>query len=125
MRNALLALGAIIALSSAAVAPTAEACDGAKTAAVDTNAKAADAANLASANFAVDGMSCAVSCPVQIKTALTNLTGVSNVLVNFDEKTINVRYTASEVTPDQMVEAITKLGYKAAAVKEDTEKASS
>ena len=115
MRNALLVAGALVALSASFAAP-AFACDGEK-AEGHTAAKASDNANLASASFTVDGMSCAVSCPVAIKTALTGLSGVSDVTVNFDTKKVEVHYTASEVTPEQMVEAITKLGYKAEAIK--------
>ena len=120
MRTALFALGAAFALVST---PAAFACDGAKTASNAPAAKMSSDANLAFASFTVDGMSCAVSCPVQIKTALTGLDGVSDVAVNFETKEIQVKFAASEVTPDQMVEAISKLGYKA--VQQNSEDAQS
>lgn len=125
----LLAAFALVSLLST---PVALACDGEKTSSAPTYLAKEDP-SLASASFKVDGMSCGVSCPVAIKTALTGLTGVSEVAVNFETKMVDVRYIASEVTTSQMVEAITKLGYKAESVQPqpakpaatDTKKASS
>ena len=118
MKALMIALGT--ALSLVAVSP-ALACDGAKTA--DASEMKADS-SMKMASFSVDGMSCAVSCPVQIKTALAGLSGVNQVAVDFDTKSVKVQYTEAEVTKDQMIEAITKLGYKAAEVVEEKAAAS-
>lgn len=104
------ALCAVAVLSAATFSPVL-ACEG-KTASAAQPANA-DAASLAKAEFTVDGMSCAVACPAQIKTALAAVKGVSQVDVNFDTKTVKVSFSAKDVSTKQLAETINKLGYKA------------
>lgn len=103
-------LCAVVVLSAATFSPVL-ACEG-KTAAAAPMDKTAGA-SLARAEFTVDGMSCAVACPAQIKTALAAVKGVSTVDVNFDTKTVSVSYSAKDVNTRQLAETINKLGYKA------------
>jgi copper chaperone CopZ len=60
----------------------------------------------------VEGMTCA-SCAVAVRTALKNLDGVRDARVSVEEKRAVVDYDAAKVTPQQMVEAVNRLGYQA------------
>lgn len=94
------ALGAALALSACS----------------STNASAqAPAEKTASAQtvtLTVEGMTCA-SCSVAVRTALKKLDGVKDAKVSTSEKRAVVEYEAAKVTPQQMVDAVNKLGYRA------------
>ena len=60
----------------------------------------------------VEGMTCA-SCSVAVRTALRRLEGVQDARVSVEEKRAVVDYDAARVTPQRMVEAINRLGYRA------------
>lgn len=60
----------------------------------------------------VDGMTCA-SCSVTVRVTLERLDGVKSAAVSFEEKRARVTYDSSKVTPKQMIEAVSKAGYKA------------
>lgn len=60
----------------------------------------------------IDGMTCA-SCSVAVRTALRRLEGVRRAEVNVEEKRARVTYEPQRVTPEQMVQAIERLGYRA------------
>lgn len=60
--------------------------------------------------FKVEGMSCA-HCENRIKKAITNLTGVSNVVVSLDDKTVTVDSNPSLISEIQIRETIEHAGY--------------
>jgi copper chaperone CopZ len=62
--------------------------------------------------IAVEGMTCA-SCSVAVRTALKHLDSVRDARVSVEEKRAVVDYEPAKVTPEKMVEAINKLGYRA------------
>ena len=65
------------------------------------------------AAFEVSGWTCG-SCAAATRIALKKLGGVEDVRTDADKKEALVTYDDSKVTPDRMVQAIAKLGYKAA-----------
>src|SRR5262249_50972300 len=65
------------------------------------------------AAFEVDGWTCG-SCAAATRIALKKLDGVEEVKTDADKKEALVTYDDSKVTTDRMVQAIAKLGYKAA-----------
>jgi copper chaperone CopZ len=62
--------------------------------------------------IAVEGMSC-TSCASGIKAMLKRTTGVISAEVSFEKREANVEYDSENTTREKIVEAITKLGYKA------------
>ena len=65
------------------------------------------------AAFEVNGWTCG-SCAAATRIALKKLDGVEDVKTDSDKKEAHVTYDDSKVTTDRMIEAIAKLGYKAA-----------
>ena len=70
------------------------------------------AANLRTAVFRVDQMTCA-TCPITVKAAMAGVNGVASVEVDFDAKTATVRFDPAIVAPVQIAEASTNAGYPA------------
>ncbi len=70
------------------------------------------ASGLASVTFHVEGMTCP-SCKVAVKTAIIRLPGVTDAKVDVAKKSATVEYDASKVSPQQMAEAVNRLGYEA------------
>ena len=62
----------------------------------------------------VTGMSC-VSCAAHIKRAVQRLNGVSSVEVSLADRTMEVTYNPSVVTPQQIAATVNALGYRAGA----------
>ena len=60
--------------------------------------------------FKVEGMTCA-HCQNRIKKAITNLTGVSNVVVNLEDKTVIIDSNPSLISELQLRETIEHAGY--------------
>lgn len=60
--------------------------------------------------FPVLEMSCAV-CAASVESIVRELKGVREAAVNFAAGTLNVEYDSSEVTPQQMREAVQAIGY--------------
>jgi copper chaperone CopZ len=60
----------------------------------------------------VEGMSC-VACAASVKKALKSLDGVASVQVSLEKRAATVTYAAGQVSPELMVGAINKLGYRA------------
>jgi copper chaperone CopZ len=60
----------------------------------------------------VEGMTCS-SCSVAVRTALKRLDGVRDARVSVEEKRAVVDYEPTKVTPQQMVDAVNRLGYRA------------
>lgn len=77
----------------------------------DEDALVAPAAGTQKLVISVDGMTCA-SCVAAVKRTVTSLDGVRSVEVSLEQKRATVRYEENTVKPEQIREAITKLGYK-------------
>src|SRR5438128_10274267 len=60
----------------------------------------------------VEGMSC-VSCAATVKKTLQTIAGVAEVEVSLEHRTARIRYVDGKVSPDQLVAAINRLGYRA------------
>jgi Cu+-exporting ATPase len=67
---------------------------------------------VSSVTLNVEGMTCA-SCSVAVRTALKRLDGVRDARVSVEEKRAVVDYEPAKVTPQQMVDAVNRLGYRA------------
>lgn len=67
---------------------------------------------VSSVTLTVEGMTCA-SCSVAVRTALKRLDGVQDARVSVEEKRAVVDYEPAKVTPQQMVDAVNRLGYRA------------
>jgi Cu+-exporting ATPase len=65
-----------------------------------------------SATLAIDGMTCA-SCTNAIRTTVQQLSGVQSCNVSLDRKEALVTFFPALVRLEQVIEAITRLGYKA------------
>ncbi len=62
--------------------------------------------------FKVEGMTCG-GCEAGVRISVEKLDGVEEVEASHKEARATVTYDASKVSPEQIVEAIKKLGYKA------------
>lgn len=60
----------------------------------------------------VGGMTCD-ACAFSVKTALKSVEGVKEAKVRFEKGEAEVRYIEGTATVDQMIEAISKIGYAA------------
>lgn len=65
----------------------------------------------------VEGMVC-VACSATVKRALKSIDGVSKVEVSLEKRTAQVTYAPDKLSPDRLVAAINKAGYKAGTPKE-------
>lgn len=65
-----------------------------------------------SVTLLVEGMTCG-ACGVTVRVAAKKLDGVKEVRVNVAGKQAVVAYDPKKVTPDQILEAVTKTGLKA------------
>lgn len=70
------------------------------------------AAGSATVSLHVEGMTCA-SCKVAVRTALSKLDGVRDAKVDVHRKSAAIDYDPARVTPQQMVDAVNRLGYQA------------
>lgn len=70
------------------------------------------AASLETKIFRVEHMTCA-TCPVAVKTAMSRVTGVASVDVDFESKTAKVSFDPTVATPEQIAAASTNAGYPA------------
>lgn len=62
--------------------------------------------------FAVDNMTCAL-CPVTVRKAMEQVTGVKSVAVDFGAKTATVVFDPAQATPDAIAKASADAGYPA------------
>ena len=94
------ALGLVLALSTSC--------------STNANAQAAGekAATTQTVALTVDGMTCA-SCSVAVRMVLKKLEGVKDAKVSAPDKRAVVEYEPAKVTPQQMVDAVNNLGYRA------------
>lgn len=65
-----------------------------------------------SVTLAVEGMTCR-SCSVAVRTTLKKLAGVQEAKVSVSEKRAVVEYDPAKVTPQRLIDAVNRLGYKA------------
>ncbi len=62
--------------------------------------------------FAIENMTCAL-CPVTVKKAMSNVSGVKSVNVNFDAKTATVEFDPAITNADEIAQSSTNAGYPA------------
>lgn len=70
-------------------------------------------------DFQLTGMTCA-ACANRIEKGLSKMPGVASASVNFALETAHVEYNPSEVSADDMIRKVEKLGYGASAKDEQT-----
>jgi mercuric ion binding protein len=79
------------------------------------------AANLQTASFKVEGMTCAVGCAKTIQEELTALDGVQTATVDFDTKLATVTFDKTIQNPVSLIKVVQATGdgktYKASDVK--------
>ncbi|MBI1330940.1 MAG: heavy metal transporter [Alphaproteobacteria bacterium] len=97
---ALMLLGSAGMLLTAAFAPS------------FAHAATASTATVRTETFAIKNMTCPL-CPVTVKKAMTGVTGVRTVRVDFGRKTATVTFDPSKTTADAITAASTNAGYPA------------
>jgi mercuric ion binding protein len=60
--------------------------------------------------LAVQNMTCGL-CPITVKKSLEKVPGVSNVKVDFEQKTATVAYDPDKAQPEALTEATANAGY--------------
>ncbi len=60
----------------------------------------------------IEGMTCP-SCKVAVRAALKKVDGVTDAKVDVAAKSATVNYDSTKVTPQQLVDAVNRLGYEA------------
>lgn len=68
-----------------------------------------------SATFAIENMDCAL-CPVTVRKAMENVSGVKSVSIDFESKTATVVFDPAVTDTGAIAAASTNAGYPAAAV---------
>ncbi|WP_294822994.1 heavy-metal-associated domain-containing protein [uncultured Flavobacterium sp.] len=94
--------------------------------AVDSTMQKETAANLETASFKIDGMTCPMGCAATIEKKLAALDGVENAKVDFENKTATVSFDTAQQTPETLVETVEKIAdgaYKVSDVKSSGDKA--
>jgi Cu+-exporting ATPase len=74
--------------------------------------QAADNPAAKTVTIPVEGMSCA-ACAARVKKTLKEMPGVEAVQLNLEHRNAEVTYIEGQQSPDRLVSAINKLGYKA------------
>ncbi len=82
--------------------------------AADSGASAGKAPALATqkVQLTIEGMTCAETCPLAVRTTLKKLVGVASVDLDYAEKRATVAYDPAQVNPEQLVQAVAGLGYQ-------------
>jgi len=62
--------------------------------------------------FAIENMTCA-TCPITVNKAMSKVTGVKSVDVDFDAKTATVEFDPAVTTTNEIAHASTNAGYPA------------
>jgi len=70
----------------------------------------AEGATLATAEFNIEGMTCAVGCAAKIEKSLAKLEGVAKAKVDFETKTAVVEYDVDKVSTDLLAERVVSNG---------------
>jgi len=68
--------------------------------------------HLTEAVIPVEGMTC-LTCELTIESSLKRLPGVSHADARVAEETVHIHYDPARVSPDDLIAAINKTGYKA------------
>lgn len=68
------------------------------------------AANLQTATFTIEGMTCAVGCAATIQEELTVLDGVQTAKVDFDKKLATVTFDKTVQTPESLTKVVQATG---------------
>jgi len=64
------------------------------------------AANLQTASFTIEGMTCAIGCAKTIQGELTDLDGVQKATVDFDKKLATVIFDKTVQTPETLTKVV-------------------
>lgn len=92
-----------------------------------TETKAVDLANLETASFTIDGMSCPEGCAKVIENKLAGLEGVSEAKVDFESKIATVKFEKGTQTPETLAQTVEAVAggelYKVSDVKSSADKA--
>ena len=67
-------------------------------------------ATYAKAEFNIEGMSCAIGCAATIEKKISKMDGVKSAKVDFDKKLAMVEYDEAKVTPNSLIETVSKVG---------------
>lgn len=84
------------------------------------------AANLETATFKIDGMTCPMGCAATIEQKLSKMDGVENAKVDFDSKTATISFDPAKQTAESFVQTVEKIAdgaYKVSDVKSSGDKA--
>lgn len=81
------------------------------------SAVSAREADLKTVIIPVEGMAC-IACAATVRRAIKSLDGVSHVEVSLEKRTAQVTYAAGKLSPDRIVAAVNKLGYRAGTPRE-------
>lgn len=84
------------------------------------------AANLETASFKIDGMTCPMGCAATIEKKLAGMEGVENAKVDFEKKTATVKFDPAKQTAEKLVTTVEKIAdgaYKVSDVKSSGDKA--
>jgi mercuric ion binding protein len=68
------------------------------------------AANLQTASFKIEGMTCAIGCAATIQEELTALDGVQEAKVDFDKKVATVTFDKTVQTPESLTKVVQGTG---------------
>ncbi|MXN93053.1 hypothetical protein GR160_17645 [Flavobacterium sp. Sd200] len=84
------------------------------------------AANLETATFKIDGMTCPMGCAATIEQKLSKMDGVESAKVDFDSKTATISFDPAKQTAETFVQTVEKIAdgaYKVSDVKSSGDKA--
>lgn len=68
------------------------------------------AANLQTASFTIEGMTCAIGCAKTIQEELTALDGVQEAKVDFDKKLATVTFDKTVQNPESLTKVVEETG---------------
>ena len=68
------------------------------------------AANLQTASFKVEGMTCAIGCAKTIESELSDLDGVQKATVDFDKKLATVTFDKTVQNPENLTKVVQATG---------------
>jgi copper chaperone CopZ len=72
--------------------------------------KEISAANLQTASFTINGMTCAIGCAKTIEKELNGLDGVQNATIDFDKKSAVVSFDKSIIKPENITKVVEATG---------------
>lgn len=72
--------------------------------------KAIASENLQTANFSVEGMTCAIGCAKTIQEELSDLDGVQTATVDFDKKLATVTFDKTIQSPETLTKVVQATG---------------